>query len=143
MIETMRFLTPKEREHLIGSAEERHYEAGAVILAEGAEPDAVCIIRSGKARVEKEYFGASVSINRMGPGETFGEMSFLDDTVASASVVAEGQMVIDAIPRRALDVLLDEDPLLASHVYRSLAAILAARLRHRTDDLVIPSFSTG
>ena len=27
-------------------------------------------------------------------------------------MVAEGQIVIDAIPRRAVDVLLDEDPLI-------------------------------
>jgi hypothetical protein len=58
-------------------------------------------------------------------------------------VVADGKMMIDVIPRRALEELMQADPVLASHVYHSLAVLLAERLRYRTDDLVVPSFNSG
>ena len=65
----------------------------------------------------------------IGPGEICGEMSFLEDAPASASVIAEGELDAYHLERSALESLFELFPHLASRFYRSLAMNLSRRLR--------------
>jgi len=56
-------------------------------------------------------------------------MSFLEDTAASASVVAEQDVEAYHLDRRTLESLFELFPHLASRFYRSLATNLSRRLR--------------
>ena len=59
-------------------------------------------------------------------------MSLLDASPAMSSVVADEDAEAYMLPLASVADLLEEDPTLASHLYHSLAAMLARRLRERT-----------
>ena len=49
---------------------------------------AIFILLGGTAQVQGNHLGSAVPISTLGPGEIFGDMSFLASAPASASVVA-------------------------------------------------------
>ena len=65
----------------------------------------------------------------MGPGELFGEMSLIDDQLVSADVVAQGNVEVLVIPRRAFESLLTLNDKLAVKVYRCFCKALSEKLR--------------
>jgi CRP-like cAMP-binding protein len=73
-----------------------------------------------------------VTIGRINVGEAFGEMSLLDGSPTLSSVIADAPVEAYVLPLASVADLLEEDPVLASHLYHSLAAMLARRLRDRT-----------
>jgi CRP-like cAMP-binding protein len=103
------------------------YAKGKRILAEGEDPGGIHLIRAGKVRVERS--GGATPIATLGLGEIFGEISFIDKSGASASVVAEEDTAIDFISNASLEALFAESPQLAVRLYRSVALVLAGRLR--------------
>lgn len=56
------------------------------IIKENERSRRMYIIKSGKVRVYKSYFGRKVTIAVLGAGEVFGELSFFDAEPRSASV---------------------------------------------------------
>jgi extracellular factor (EF) 3-hydroxypalmitic acid methyl ester biosynthesis protein len=68
-------------------------------------------------------------IAQIEPGEICGEMAFLENGVASASVLAAGELEVCAIEWSALLDLFELYPHLGSRFYRSLAVNLSRRLR--------------
>ncbi|PZS05524.1 MAG: transcriptional regulator [Chloroflexi bacterium] len=66
----------------------RTYQPDQVIVSEGQVGYGLYIIQSGQVKVTQEGSTGSREIRRMGPGETFGEMSLLDDQPRSATVTA-------------------------------------------------------
>ena len=75
-------------------------------------------------------------------GELFGEMSFLEEAGASASVVADDEVEVDVIPGEHVRRLLDSLPGFAARFYHSLAVTLSERLR-RTSRTALPPMSWG
>ena len=87
---------------------------------------------SSVARRGREADGERrTTIGRINVGEAFGEMSLLDGSPALC-VVADGPAEAYVLPLASVADLLEEDPTLASHLYHSLAVMLARRLRDRT-----------
>jgi CRP-like cAMP-binding protein len=132
--EALRYLTDEERVRLLARAESRTYSPGEIILGEGEPHEEIYIIVDGSTRVEKLAGDDRVVINRMGAGEAFGEMSLLDGERTHSSVVAEEPVDVFVLHLGNMADLLEEDPELASHLYHSLAVMLARRLRDRTRD---------
>jgi CRP-like cAMP-binding protein len=129
-MEAIRYLTDSERIRLLARAESRSFEPDALILAEGAYNEDVFILTGGSARVEVE----GKVIGHVAIGEAFGEMSLLDASPAMSNVIADEAAEAYVLPLIAVADLLEEDPVLASHFYHSLAVMLARRLRERTAD---------
>src|SRR5438552_18646585 len=73
-------------------------------------------------------------IAQIGPGQISGEMAFLENDVASATVTAEEELKAYALEWSALKDLFELFPHLASRFYRSLAVTLARRLRDQIID---------
>jgi extracellular factor (EF) 3-hydroxypalmitic acid methyl ester biosynthesis protein len=73
----------------------------------------------------------------LGPGESFGEMSFVDDAPTSARVVAHTAVKLRVIDLGVVDNLSEVDPSFGSRLYRSLAAILAERLRITSTEILV------
>jgi CRP-like cAMP-binding protein len=65
----------------------------------------------------------------IGPGEICGEMSFLEDTTANVSVIANQDVEAFHLDRATLERLFELFPHLASRFYQSLAVNLSRRLR--------------
>jgi extracellular factor (EF) 3-hydroxypalmitic acid methyl ester biosynthesis protein len=126
------FLTLAERDRLLAYGRAQHFEAGEAILREHHRSSAIYVLLRGCVAVEKEHHGAAVAIDELRPGAVFGEVSFLDGSPATASIVACGP--VDVFVLDELDALLASDPELASGFYRSMSTLLARRLRFTTQE---------
>jgi len=135
-MEAMRYLTDAERIRLLARAESRQYAPDEVILAENQYNEDIYVLIGGSARVEKRTAHGSETVGRIGTGEAFGEMSLLDGSPTYLSVVAAEPAEAFVLPLASLADLLEEDPRLASHLYHSLAVMLARRLRDRTNEFL-------
>jgi CRP-like cAMP-binding protein len=102
------------------------FRGGDVLVLTGQREGGVYLLLKGKARVQ---IPSQAAKRTLGPGEICGEMSFLEDAPASASVFAEGDVEAFHLDRPTLESLFELFPHLASRFYRSLATNLSRRLR--------------
>ena len=128
-------------------AERREYSAGEVILRQGQPADAIYSVLEGAVRVtaimadEDEVVGRDEEVLvRLKPGDFFGELSFVDGSVPSLSVIAENGAVLSAVPHEKLRELLDSDGPLCRKVLISMMKILASRLRDTDRELVLSRY---
>jgi CRP-like cAMP-binding protein len=105
------------------------YPRGEFILAEGGHRRALHIVKSGTVRVEQAQNGRGIALALLGPGEIFGEMGFVENAAASASIVAQDDTVIDIIEGEALQSVMASESGFAVRFYHSLAITLVRRLR--------------
>jgi CRP/FNR family transcriptional regulator, cyclic AMP receptor protein len=66
----------------------RSYQPGQVIVSEGQSGLGLYIIQSGKVQISMHSAHGERDIRAMGPGESFGEISLLDDRPRSATATA-------------------------------------------------------
>lgn len=93
--------------------ETRHWEPGAVIVAEGDAADSMYLIHEGELRaVVAGASGRNVELNTLGPGEFFGEL-MLSGEVRSATVEAITRVRLTRITRENAMGLLKTRPDLA------------------------------
>ena len=133
-------LTPEQVEQIAALGHEVVYNAGDVIIHEGAPSDEMYIICSGMVEVEvsrgviPDVPGPPrvTSIVRLGQGQVFGEMALVDRGARSATVrcVQDGTALY-VIPCQAFWALCDGDHHIGYVVMRNIAADLSFKLRHR------------
>ena len=126
-------LTETDWQALLDSAAHVTYRKGETILAEGSQMRAIFLLEQGYASIESSSQGQGIRLNQIGPGEIFGEVSFLEDKGASASVIAEEDAEVKIINEAQIQSLLSSVPGLATRFYQSLALTLAQRLRRLSD----------
>lgn len=81
------------------------------IIRQGHPGTAVCIIASGTAEVWKRGDGGvRRTVAMLGPGDVFGELAILYDTVASATVEARTPLTVFALSRERFDNALESYP---------------------------------
>jgi len=103
----------------------RHFEPGEVIIAENDLGETAYIIEQGKVEVTKELNGKRTHLGDVEVGETFGEMSMIDDKPRSATVTAIEQTLVREIHRDAFFESLQTDPEIAVNILK----VLFERLR--------------
>jgi len=135
MSDVFHFLTGDDLRLLAEKARRVTYAAGEIVLSEGQETRGIFVLRSGHVNIEKRFAKLPQTIATLGPGEVFGEVSFVDSQPASASVVAIEPAEADVLDRAEVFSLLASVPGLASRFYQSLALKLSERLRATTDNL--------
>jgi CRP-like cAMP-binding protein len=109
---------------------------GQEIIKEGARIDHLYVLRQGSASVQLEGTTSQAVLSTPSEGDVFGEMAFLGDSTATASVVAKDEVEIDAIWADDLRELRATFPGFGARFYRSLSVILAQRLRQTSRELV-------
>jgi CRP-like cAMP-binding protein len=129
------YLTANDWALVADKASRVHFKEGALLIQKGKRANGIYLLLKGCARVVIP----SQASRTLGPGETCGEMSFLEDSPASASVIAEKDIEAYHLDRPTLQSLFELFPHLASRFYRSLATNLSHRLR----ELVGPKQRTG
>ena len=129
MDDFLRFLTGDDRQRLMAGAQRREVGDGEVILAEGDKHHAIFVFEEGAGRVVRSHEGFDIEIASLSPGELFGEMSFIEEFGASASVLADGKGRVLVFDGAHVQALIDDDPGFAGRFYRSVAEILSRRLR--------------
>jgi CRP-like cAMP-binding protein len=135
MSDVFHFLTSDDLRLLAEKAKRVTYAAGEIVLSEGHEAKGIFVLRSGHVRIEKRLSRLPHTIATLGPGEVFGEVSFIDSQTASASVIATEPAEADLLERADVLSLLASVPGLSSRFYQSLALKLSERLRATTDNL--------
>ena len=123
------FLDPAEESALLAAAPVKSFARDQLVFDQNVSLRAIFLIDDGSVRVERHDRGAMVPLAVLGAGEFFGEMSFVDGTPTSARVVAEEPTRLRVIDTTTVDNLTKVDPGFAGRLYRSIAAILAERLR--------------
>jgi CRP-like cAMP-binding protein len=101
------------------------YEAGEVIVHENDWGETAYVIEQGQVEVSKDLDGQQVHLAYLGVGETFGEMSMIDEKPRSATVTAVTETVVSEIQRDAFFTSLQTDPKVALTLLR----VLFERLR--------------
>jgi CRP-like cAMP-binding protein len=130
-VELFRRLGFAETLALSGICRIEHQVDGAVIIHQDSLGHALYILKSGAAIVRRRdpQTGVEKELATLAQGELFGEMGLIDDHLASADVVAKGNVELLVIPRREFEALLAKDDKLALKVYRCFCAALSERLR--------------
>jgi len=128
----LRYLTERQSKALLSVADSLEYTKGEIILAEGERRCAIFLIREGAVRVERAHMGFNVEISLLQSGEIFGEMSFVEEFGASASVVAQSDVKVDVIAEEHVEAVGREDQSFFGGFYRSVAEVLSRRLRETT-----------
>jgi CRP/FNR family cyclic AMP-dependent transcriptional regulator len=113
------------------SAATRAYAKNAIIVSEGDETDSLFVLLSGRVKVFlSDAQGREVTLNQLGPGEYFGEVT-LDGGPRSASVMALEDTRCAVVKRGELLALVERQPEFALHIVRKLAH----RVRGLTEDV--------
>jgi CRP-like cAMP-binding protein len=112
------------------------FKLGQEIIKEGARIDHLYVLRSGSASVELEGTTSRAVIATLIAGDVCGEMAFLEDSTSTAAVVAKDDIEVDAIRADELRQLVAAFPGFGARFYRSLAVILAQRLRQTSKELL-------
>jgi CRP/FNR family cyclic AMP-dependent transcriptional regulator len=120
------YLTANDWALVADKATRTHFKKGDVLVQKDQKSNGIYLLLKGTARVQIPF---QSQIPVIGPGEICGEMSFLEEAPASASVVAEGEMEAYHLDSPTLQSLFELFPHLASRFYRSLATNLSRRLR--------------
>lgn len=107
------------------------YDAGRILIKEGARADCAYVLLSGRARVfTADADERKLIYNKVTPGEIFGEMT-LDGGTRSATVVAESEVECLRIKSVALQSFALEN----SEFAYGLILVLMGRLRTATAQL--------
>jgi len=105
------------------------YADGADLVCEGEMPEELLIIERGQAQVLKRGAnGDEHLINRVGPGDSIGEMALFDVVPRSATVRAEGPVRSLSLPLSDIVQLAESRPSLVP-VLMDIGALVAERLR--------------
>jgi len=128
----LEYLTSNDWDLLRSKSRARSFRPGEMIITINSRPESLFVLKSGSAIIEVTR---GTIIARLGVGDICGEMAFIEDSVASASVTAEKETTADALELAALKDIFASFPHLEARFYKSLALLLSRRLRRTSAEL--------
>ena len=108
------------------------YEAGEVIIQENDVGETAYVINQGQVEVSKDLQGQKVHLAYLGVGETFGEMSMIDEKPRIATVTAVTETLVCEIRRDDFFNSFQTDPKVALQLLK----VLFERLRE-ADSMIL------
>jgi small-conductance mechanosensitive channel/CRP-like cAMP-binding protein len=127
-VELFEMLSSAELHALAEHVQVQLYGRGEQLARQGEPGETFFIIRRGRVRIDvDDLLGddiAAVTVNRLGPGDFFGEMSLLTGAPRGASVIAEEDTEVLVVTQADIAPLLKHNPALPER----LGAVLARRL---------------
>ncbi|MBI5958200.1 MAG: cyclic nucleotide-binding domain-containing protein [Chloroflexi bacterium] len=122
-------LSDENIEWMIGKGKKKQAPAGTVLIEEGKASDLVYIVLDGLLGVFIKSGGRDQQIASRGSGEILGEMSFIDDTLPTATVKTVEPSVLFTLRKSELAAQLEADRDFAARFYKGIAISLSYRLR--------------
>lgn len=127
-------LTQQELLQLLEAAEKCTFSAGESILREGGTGSFLYVIIEGRVTVLKSASGKrGTELAQLEAGDSFGEMSLVDQEVRSASVIALTPCVL----LRLSENTCWHHPGTSAKIYRNIARVLSRRLREMDEAFVL------
>jgi small-conductance mechanosensitive channel/CRP-like cAMP-binding protein len=122
-------LTAAEKAALAAQMQRKDYRPGDVVASSGTVLQALCMVSCGVLVASTQENGRKVEVNRLAPGDYFGEVGLLVGEPLQGDITALTTVVIYQISKEALAPLLQARPGMAEE----LSEILASRqLANRT-----------
>ena len=118
------------------------FHSGDTILDEGNANRALHVVKSGRIRVIRNVHGREVALCDLSAGETFGELSIIEDGVASASLRAVADTEVLSISIGDLANFFKQSPAAAGKFWRAVSVDLRRRLI-QTNDVVARYFEVN
>jgi putative two-component system response regulator len=134
---------------LAGRATRRRFRAGDVVFNEGDAGNSLHVVRRGHLKVVRPTHDDRLVLDRVEPGEAFGELAVLNSAPRTASVIAIEDCETLEISKADFERVLDENPEAARRMLAKLASsltmakeqvarqnsLLEGTVRQRTADL--------
>ena len=125
-------LDDRQIEKLEAICATQNLAGNTMVINEGDETDCLYIVVSGKAyAVRIDESGRQFVINRFGPWDYFGEMSFFDGNARCATVITKGRCRLLTLPRKAFLELAAKHPEILWNVNRAVLE----KLRDATEQI--------
>ncbi len=110
----------------------RSYPKNTIILSEGDNSDSLYLILSGKVKVFlNDENGKEAIINYQEAGEYFGELSLIDESTRSASIMTTEATTLAVITKQAFYQIMEDNPGIAIHLLKDLVH----RIRTLTEEV--------
>lgn len=107
----------------------RSFEPDSVVFQEGDEGKELFVIGEGEVEIRKENpSGESITLARLGRGNFFGELSFIDQRPRSAAAVARGALDVYVVPAETLERAIEHNVGAALYLTSIICKIMAHRL---------------
>jgi CRP-like cAMP-binding protein len=106
-IDILRALPPEEVQELVPRVAQMNIPAGHCLMQQGAAGDALYLIESGTARVERT---GSKEVIRVGAGSVVGEAALLTGEPRSATVTADTALSVWRVSKEAFDRIVAASP---------------------------------
>ena len=128
----LEYLTPNDWALLRSHSRSISFGKGEIIIPMNSRPKALFILKKGSARVEVT---PGKVIARLAAGDICGEMAFIENSIASATVLAETESEADAFDVGQVSEVFSSYPHLEARFYKSVALLLSRRLRRTSSEL--------
>lgn len=113
-------------------ARRRTVYRNSVVINEGDDSDCLYILASGRAvAFRSDESGRQLIVNRFGPWDYFGEMSFFDGNSRCATVMTKEECLLITIQRKDFLSFAAQHPTVCWHVINALLG----KLRHATQQI--------
>ncbi|HLZ43548.1 MAG TPA: cyclic nucleotide-binding domain-containing protein [Candidatus Sulfotelmatobacter sp.] len=129
------YLTGNDWALIADKAVRRQFKAGEQIVQLGRRTHGLYVLLKGTAAVQVP----PLAPREIGPGEIFGEISYLDELPATADVIASTEVEAFFLDRPTMSSLFELFPHLGSRFYHSLSVIVSRRLRETIGLPVLPA----
>ena len=128
-IEIFKDVTPANLESLSRAIETKTFSAGTMIFDQGAEGDAMYLVKEGKIDIILvQSDGTEKHLKYLGEGKVVGEFSVLDGDTRSARARAEGELTVGVLQRQTFLMFIQSRP----HVILAMLKYLASKARYTT-----------
>ena len=125
-------LSHEEIAELEAIALKRTIPKNSIVINEGDDSDCLYIVLSGRAfAMRSDETGRQLIINRFGPYDYFGEMSFFDGQIRCATVMTKERSTLIAIQRSDFQNFAAKHP----QIYWNVINALLAKLRGATQQI--------
>jgi CRP-like cAMP-binding protein len=115
-------LTPAEMEKVKADLRIRRFARRDIVLQKGASGDHLLFLLSGQMQVvDVTEDGRAIGLRILSPGEFFGEIALINNSMRSASVVALSESLVAFLPRDTALHLFSYSPSVAKKMLRHLA----------------------
>jgi CRP/FNR family cyclic AMP-dependent transcriptional regulator len=130
-------MTPQAVAEIESIARRRSFAKGAVVINEGDVSDCLYILVSGKAvALRSDASGRQLVVNRFGPWDYFGEMSFFDRSARCATVMTKERCEVMMIARSDFLGFVDQHKEILWNVINALLA----KIRKATEQIESRAF---
>jgi len=133
---------PDELELIRQKMQLSRFGPGDMVLEEGNANRALHIVVHGRIRVSRRVNEREVSLCDLLEGQSFGELSIIEDGVASASLKAVSDTEVMSVSMHELAQFLRNHPAAGAKFWRAIAIDLRRRLL-QTNDVVRSYFEVN